>query len=175
MNAPWKPVVRALVPALLTACGAAQPAEPPSGAVDPGASGLAAAGDRGSAPRVSGCDGPGCAGDPTGLLGGVGLPAAGHTGGGAPPGGAVGEAAGKVRMTREHCETLGRKFAELTTDQGGAMGGGDRAGLAREADRIGRDFADRCARDMAGQDVEAREYQCMLRARVADELLGCRK
>jgi hypothetical protein len=74
-------------------------------------------------------------------------------------------------MTREHCDTLGRKFAELAMAQAGAPG----ASPTREAEEMGQSFADRCAHDMAGQTVDVREYQCMLRAKAADELLGCKR
>jgi hypothetical protein len=83
---------------------------------------------------------------------------------------------GKLVMTREHCETLGRKFAELTLQQGG-VNGAARAGSAgaREAAGVGKTFSDGCVRDLVGQTVEASEYRCMLRATSPDGLLGCRR
>jgi hypothetical protein len=158
---------------VLAACGGAQDRpEPPSGAVDPGTHGLATPGEaRGASGSIAAA--------PAGA-GALGAPLAGAQGG-APsakraPDEATGEAGGKLVMTREHCETLGRKFAELTMEQGGMMGAfGDRSALEREAEGIGKTFADRCAKDMAGKDVEAREYQCMLRARTPNDLLGCKR
>jgi hypothetical protein len=69
-------------------------------------------------------------------------------------------------MTREHCQTLGRRFAEM------AMGG-EGGPPQDEAEKVGRTFTDGCARDMAGQQVEIAEYQCMLRAQAPEELLRC--
>ncbi|MFT3771976.1 MAG: hypothetical protein QM820_41750 [Minicystis sp.] len=157
-------------------CGAARERpEPPSGAVDPGIHGLATPGDAARAaprPAEGGAGSPGSL--PGALPGGLpgappgGLPGAAAPRASAPP---TGEATGKITMTREHCETLGRKFAELTMAQ--APGAG--AEMKAEADNVGRTFADRCAHDMAGQTVEAGEYQCMLRARAAEELLSCKR
>lgn len=83
--------------------------------------------------------------------------------------------AGKIVMTREHCETLGRKFTELTLQQGGALGalGAGSAG-DQEAAGVGRTFSEGCVRDLVGQTVDAREYECMLQAKSSDALLGCR-
>ena len=71
-------------------------------------------------------------------------------------------------MTREHCATLGRRFAEM------AMGG-ESGALHEEAEKVGRTFEGGCARDLAGQEVDVAEYECMLRAQAAEELLGCRR
>jgi hypothetical protein len=83
----------------------------------------------------------------------------------------VAEAAGTMTMSRAHCEALGRKFAELTVAQ--APGGG--AALSREAAGVGQTFADRCGREMVGQSVEVREYECILRAQAPEALLGCKR
>jgi hypothetical protein len=85
-------------------------------------------------------------------------------------------ASGKMVMTRERCEALGRKFTELALKQGGVLGalGVDSAGEA-EAAGVGRTFSERCVRDLGGQEVEVAEYQCMLRAESPDGLTACRK
>ncbi|APR78037.1 Hypothetical protein A7982_03384 [Minicystis rosea] len=166
--------------AALTACGGAQDRpEPPSGAVDPGVHGLASANDTArSAPRSAAPSdvGAGSMGSIAGSLPGVlpgGLPGLSPSAPAAQPNAApaTGEATGKITMTREHCETLGRKFGELAMAQ--APGGG--SAMEREASSVSRTFADRCAHDMVGQAVEAAEYQCMLRAPSADALLGCKR
>lgn len=161
--------VLASVLLLSASCGGADARpEPPSGAVDPGVHGLATPGER--AARAPDPAAAALGGVPGGLptIGGVpgGIPTVPPVG--APPAPQPGEAAGSVVMTREHCETLGRKFAELSMQ--GASGP-----VHREAEGVGRTFADRCAHDMVGQTVPLAEYQCMLRARAADELLGCKR
>ena len=147
---------------LLTACGGAPDrAEPPSGAVDPGIHGLAVPGEASPAARPHD---PGAA-----VLAGVprAAPAVGAPAAASPP-----ETAGSIVMTREHCDTLGRKFTELTLAQHaeGETSTGD-----REASGVGKTFSDRCAREMVGQTVDMREYQCMLRATAPEELLGCKR
>ena len=151
--------------------GSQERPEPPSGAVDPGVHGLTSPGGERAVPRgVVEAQAPGAAGiaahEPV-----PSLPAP-RAAGGEP----VGEATGKIVMTREHCETLGRKFSELALQQGGALGalGAGSAGEA-EAAAVGKTFSVGCVRDLAGQAVEAREYQCMLRASTPDWLLACRK
>ena len=167
---------RALAPLLalasLAGCGGAQDRpEPPSGAVDPGVHGLVTPGTA-PAERAAAPQGVPALSALRGLE-----PAAPAASGHAPAvGAAVAEARGKMVMTREHCEALGRKFAELTLKQGGMLGalGVDGAGEA-EAAGVGRTFSERCARDLAGQEVEVRDYQCMLRAESPDGLLACKK
>lgn len=165
----WRPALLALT---LAACGGAPRPDPPSGAVDPGAHGLSTPGQgpgRSASPSAAHPSDPAGAllGDLPAALPGLSAPAALPARPASPP---VGEVTGRVVMTREHCEALGRKFSELTVAQGG--GGG---AIHREAEGVGRTFADRCAREMVGQTVEVGEYQCMLRARAAEELLGCKR
>jgi hypothetical protein len=154
----------------LAACGGAQDRpEPPSGAVDPGVHGLVSPGESRSAPPAASPADPAPA-----ALGGIpgALPALpGAMPPAAPAAPRTGEATGAITMTREHCATLGRKFAELVMAQGGAPD----ASPTREAEEMGKSFADRCAHDMVGQTVDVREYQCMLRAKAAGELLGCKR
>jgi hypothetical protein len=79
-------------------------------------------------------------------------------------------------MAREHCEALGRRFAELTLQQGGMLGSlGAGASGDGEAANVGKTFSDGCVRDMVGQTVEVREYQCMLHAPSGDALLACKR
>ena len=159
-----RPLIIASAIALLTACAGADRPEPPSGAVDPGIHGLATPGERAAR-------GP----DPAAAaaLGGVPIPGPLPAVGAAPaPAARPDEATGSVVMTREHCETLGRKFAELAMEQGGQ---GARGSMSREAEGVGRTFADRCTRDMVGQTVPLAEYQCMLRAKASNELLACKR
>jgi hypothetical protein len=160
-------VACALVIVVAGCGGAADRPEPPSGAVDPGQHGLATPGEATRAPSPGGDPGASPVGALPAPLPGA-LPRA------APPAPAaprVAEAAGTMTMTRAHCETLGRKFAELTVAQ--APGGG--AALGLEAAGVGQTFADRCGRDLVGQTVEVREYGCMLRAQAPEELLGCKR
>ena len=159
---------------LLCACGGAQERpEPPSGAVDPGPAGLASPGAAGGGSSHDVIDAT-----PRGAAGLVAPPPAPTPRADAPrpqePPEPTGEATGSIVMTRAHCEALGRKFAELALAQGGVLGGVDEAGK-REAEGVGKTFADRCAHDMVGQTVAAREYQCMLHARSPDGLLACKK
>jgi hypothetical protein len=150
---------------ILAACGAAERPEPPSGAVDPGPAGLATPGERAAPPSASPeSAAPAAIGALPGPLPGLAPPAA--------PRPAEPEATGSVVMTREHCATLGRKFAELTMAQGGRDPNGS---VDREAENVGKTFADRCSREMVGQTVSVAEYQCMLRAKAATELLGCKR
>jgi hypothetical protein len=169
-----RPLVLVVVTSLLCACGGARERpEPPSGAVDPGAAGLATPGlaGGGAAPDAIDPTPRGAAGPGAPHAGDVAAPAAGPRA----PAEATGEAAGSMVVTREHCEALGRKFAEMTLEQGGVLGGSvDEAGK-REAEGVGKTFADRCKHDLVGQTVAARDYQCMLRARSTDDLLACKK
>lgn len=145
-----RPLTCAFAALAFAACAATpERPEPPSGAVDPGPAGLstpgatAARADAPSLPRLP-------------RLPGAAVAAA------APA------AAGKMLMTREHCQALGRRFAEM------AMGS-ESGPPHDEAEKVGRTFADGCARDMVGQQVEVAEYQCMLRAQAPEELLGCKR
>jgi hypothetical protein len=74
-----------------------------------------------------------------------------------------------MRMTAEHCNKLGEKFANLAVSEGG----GDPA-IRPEANKVGRDFAEKCKRDMAGKVVPKSEYECMLRVKASSDLLGCK-
>ena len=164
------PLIACAIALLAAGCsGALGRPEPPSGAVDPGVHGLATPGEARTVARATSPADPAhtaFAGIPGALPRSPGSPpAAAQT---PPP---TGEATGAITMTREHCDTLGRKFAELAMAQVGAAS----ATPTREAEGAGKTFADRCARDMVGQSVGAGEYHCMLRARAADELLGCKR
>jgi hypothetical protein len=164
----------ACVLALAGCAGTQDRPEPPSGAVDPGIHGLAVPGA--TAPPAVGAVSSSPAITTTGAPthGPATAPTATPHAGGEP----VGEATGAIVMTREHCETLGRKFAELTLAQGGMLGdlgGGADPGAKGEAAGVGKTFADGCVHDLVGQTVEAREYQCMLRAQSPDGLLACKK
>ncbi len=167
-------------------------AEPPAGVVDLQGDGLASPGaSAGAAPASSASPAGGGAqaggGDFLGPTPGIGAAAGAEAAARAEASASgsreepTGEAAATITMTREHCETLGRKFAELVMAQGGGMGAGmgastgDKAALKEEGTKLGRDFAKNCARDMGGQKVLVSEYQCMLKARAANELLGCKK
>jgi hypothetical protein len=171
--------ILALAPIFGGCGGALDRAEPPSGAVDPGVHGLASPGASTPVANAGPAALPAGGVDPR-LLGPAGTPGAApaavapaaRAAGGEP----VSVATGKVVMTREHCETLGRKFAELTMQQGGALGelGAGSAG-DHEADGVRRTFSEGCVRDLVGQPVEAREYQCMLRAKSPDALLACKR
>jgi hypothetical protein len=83
--------------------------------------------------------------------------------------------AGEIVMTREHCATLGRKFAELAKTQASIMPGIDPARIKTEANKIGKDFANKCNRDMVGETVPKAEYDCMIRAKAHTDILGCKQ
>lgn len=151
--------------ALGCAAGQERP-EPPSGAVDPGAHGLAPAGQdpRSSPPPAA------PAGAPLAAPSGGVIPSLPPAPAAPPaPSARTGEARGNMVMTRAHCETLGRRFSEIAVAQAGATG------MVREAENVGKIFTDRCAREMVGQTVEVREYECMLRAEGAEQLLDCKR
>lgn len=168
--------IACLIALSTAACAASPPrAEPPSGAVDPGAFGLATPGEAArpaAAPRPADPTAPAGAslGDLSASLPALPGAAAAAKPAASPP--RTGAASGKMMtMTRDHCAALGRKFAELTMAQAGDPG----ASPTDEAKAVGRTFADKCNQDMAGQAVEVREYECMLHAKAAEELLGCKQ
>lgn len=71
----------------------------------------------------------------------------------------------KMTVTAAHCQQMGKKLAQLAIGAGGGQA---------QADAIGNQFTSSCMSDQIGQQIDKREFDCIIGMKSIGELPACK-